>query len=245
MTTVKREIPPASEERWAPYPELPRERKDMMQLRPANYIQEMLLSILTPGFSYHDHPTIYIASETPIYYGERPPGTSGAPPHVIPDCLVAFAVDTDAIWQRVGYDPIQNGKPPDFVMEVASRRTYRNDSGHKRNVYEMVGVPEYWRFDPTGGRFYGQAIIGERLVNGRYERLPMVEYDDGSEGATSAALNLNFRWRERRFWIHNPDTGAEYEHPQEMAARLKAGKEQLQAEIARLEEENRRLRGEG
>ena len=144
---------------------------------------------------------------------------------------MAFDVDTDAIWQRVGYDPIQNGKPPDFVMEVASRRTYRNDSGHKRNVYEMVGVPEYWRFDPTGGRFYGQAIIGERLANGRYERLPMVEYDDGSEGATSAVLDLNFRWRERRFWIHNPLTGAGYEHPQETIARL-------QAEI-------QRLRGEG
>ena len=148
---------------------------------------------------------------------------------MIPDCLVAFDVDTAAIWERIGYDPIQNGKPPDFVMEVASRRTYRNDSGHKRDVYEMVGIPEYWRFDPTGGRFYGQAIIGERLVNGRYERQPMVDYD-GSEGATSAALNLNFRWRERRFWIHDPATGAEYEHPQE--------------KIARLEEENRRLRGE-
>lgn len=231
MTTAKHEIPPASETRWTPYPELPRERKDMLQLRPANYIQELLLSILTPGFSYHDHPTIYIASETPIYYGERAPGTSGPPPHVIPDCLVAFDVDTDAIWQRVGYDPIQNGKPPDFVMEIASRRTWRNDSGHKRDVYEMLAVPEYWRFDPTGGRFYGQPIIGERLVNGRYEPLPLVEYDDGSEGATSAALNLDFRWREQRFWIHNPATGAQYEHPQETIARLQA--------------ENRRLRGEG
>ena len=229
MTTTKREIPSGSEKRWMPYPELPRERKDMMQLRPANYIQELLLSILTPGFSYHDHPTIYIASETPIYYGARAPGRSGPPPHVIPYCLVAFDVDTAAIWERIGYDPIQNGKPPDFVMEVASRRTYRNDSGHKRDVYEMVGIPEYWRFDPTGGRFYGQAIIGERLVNGRYERQPMVDYD-GSEGATSAALNLNFRWRERRFWVHDPATGAEYEHPQE--------------KIDRLEEENRRLRGE-
>ena len=231
MTTAKREISSGSEKRWMPYPDLPRERKDMLQLRPASYIQELLLSILTPGFSYHDHPTIYIASETPIYYGERAPGTSGAPPHVIPDCLVAFDVDTGAIWQRVGYDPIQNGKSPDFVMEVASRRTYRNDSGHKRNVYEMLGVPEFWRFDPTGGRFYGQAIIGERLVNGQYQRFPLHRYDDGSEGATSLVLNLNFRWRDERFWIHNPLTGAEYEHPQETIARLQA--------------ENRRLRGEG
>lgn len=245
MTTAKREIPPASENRWTPYPELPRERKDMLQLRPANYIQELLLSILTPGFSYHDHPTIYIASETPIYYGERAPGTSGAPPHVIPDCLVAFDVDTDAIWQRVGYDPIQNGKPPDFVMEVASRRTWRNDSGHKRNVYEMLGVSEYWRFDPTGGRFYGQAIIGERLVNGRYERLQMAEYDDGSLGATSAVLNLNFRWREQRFWIHNPATGVEYEHPLETNQRMRERNAGLQAEVDRLQAENERLRGEG
>lgn len=99
---------------------------------------------------------------------------------MIPDCLVALDVDARAIWDRVGYDPIQNGKPPDVAIEVASHSTYRSDNVCKREIYRQIGVPEYWRFDPTGGRFYGQPIIGEQLVNEQYERLPLIRYDDGS-----------------------------------------------------------------
>ena len=216
---------------WAPYPELPRVPQDMRQNLPIDDLQDLLRSILAPGDHYPYHPTILIGREIPIYYGEPRPRTGGPPPHVIPDCLVAFDVDTAAIWERIGYDPIQNGKPPDFVLEVASPGTRRNDSDHKRDVYRMLGVPEYWRFDPTGGRLYGQSIIGERLVNGSYRQFPLLQYDDGSEGSTSPLLNLNFRWRDQRFRVHNPTTGLEYEHPRE--------------EIARLREENRRLRGEG
>ena len=229
MTTPQTEIQPAAEV-WEPYPELPPDPKDMQQSRPIGYLQETLCAILTPGFDLPYHPTILIGDQIPIYYGERRPGVSGPPPHVIPDCLVAFDVDTAAIWARIGYDPIQNGKPPDFVMEVASRSTHLNDSLPKRAVYRQIAVPEYWRFDPTGGPHYGRAIIGERLVNGQYEEFPLVEYSDGSVGATSSVLNLNFRWQDERFRIHNPATGEEYEHPRETVARLQA--------------ENRRLRGE-
>ena len=208
----------------------------MMQTSPIAYLMDMFLSILTPGLFYYEHPTIIIGDQIPIYYGPPRPGRS--PDHVIPDCLVALDVDTEAIHRRIGYDPIQNGKPPDFVVEVASQSTYRNDSGRKRDIYQQIGVPEYWRLDPSGGRFYGQSVIGERLVNGRYEPFPLIQYDDGGEGSTSLVLNLNIRWRDERFRIHNPITGEEYEHPQQAIARQ-------QDEIARLQAENRRLRGEG
>jgi Uma2 family endonuclease len=230
MTTPKPKINRAAEY-WEPYPELPPEPKDMQQTPPTEYLRETLQNILTPGFDFPYHPTTLIGSQIPIYYGPASPGVSGPPPHVIPDCLVVFDVNTAAIWDRVGYDPIQNGKPPDFVMEVASRSTHLNDTRHKPEIYRQIGVPEYWRFDPTGGRHYGQAILGEELVNGQYRQYPLNRYADGAVGATSPILNLNFRWRDERFRIHNPTTGAEYEHPREM--------------LARLQEENRRLRGEG
>ncbi|MDE0363346.1 MAG: Uma2 family endonuclease [Chloroflexota bacterium] len=228
MTTPQAKIPAARH--WEPYPELPREPKDMQQIRPIYYLQETLVSILTPGYSLRDHPTILISGEIPIYYDPTAPATGGAPPHVIPDFLIAFDVDTDAIWRRVDYDPLQNSKPPDLVMDVASRRTHRNDTLHKRDIYQRIGVPEYWRFDPEGGRYYGQVIIGERLVNGQYERFPLVRYDNEAEGSTSAILNLNFRCLGRRFSIHDPTTGAEYEHPQEENARLRAELQRLRGE---------------
>ena len=230
MTAPKPKTQPTAQH-WEPFPELEPVPKDMLQTPPTDDLRDKFHAILTPGYYYPYHPSILIGSQIPIYYGAARPGVSGPPPHVIPDCLVAFDVDTAAIWARVGYDPIQNGKPPDFVMEVASYSTRRNDTLRKREIYQQISVPEYWRFDPTGGRFYGQAIIGEEFVNGQYREFPLNQYDDGSVGATSLVLNLNFRWREEQFRIHNPLTGEEYEHPREQNARL--------------QEENRRLRGEG
>ena len=229
MTTPQAKTPAARH--WEPYPELPREPKDMLQTPASNYLRETLQTILAPGLHYPYHPTVLVGSEIPIYHNLTPPRPGMAPPHVIPDCLIAFDVDTDAIWRRVGYDPVQNDKPPDLVMEVASRRTHRNDTIRKREIYQSIGVPEYWRFDAEDGRYFGQPIIGEQLVNGQYEQFPLVRYDNGAEGSTSAILNLNFRCLDRRFSVHDPTTGAAYEHPQEMNARLL--------------EENRRLRGEG
>ena len=259
MTSAKANIKPAHQY-WEPYPDLPKRRKDMQQIRPTDYLQDMFLSVLTPGYSYKDHPTILIGREVPIYYDPTVPATpsGGPPPHVIPDCMVAFDVDTDAIWRRVGYDPVQNGKPPHFVMEVASRSTYRRDTLYKRDLYQQIGVPEYWRFDPYGGRYYGRPIIGERLVDGRYEEFPRLEYDGGATGSTSELLNLNFRWDGRRFRVHNPDTGAELEHWQqatvrltdanarlsERSDRLATAKDHLEAENARLLAEVERLREE-
>ncbi len=248
MTTAKPEVRRDSEQ-WTPYPHLPPEPKDMEQMPPIDDLTEKLRSILTPGDQYPYHPTILIGGQIPIYYGAANPVTNQTP-YVIPDCLIALNVDSAAIRRRVGYDPIQNGKPPDLVIEVASRTTHRNDTGHKRDVYRQLGVPEYWRFDPTGGSFYGQAIIGEGLVNGEYAQFPVIEYPDGSAGSTSAVLNLNFRWREWRFRIHNPATGEEYEGNgaeiarfREQAERASEQNARLNDELTRLQAENRRLRG--
>ena len=244
MTTAQSKIQPAPQV-WEPYPELPPEPKDMQQTPPTEYLRETLQGILTPEYDFPYHPTILIGSQIPIYYGERAPGVSGPPPHVIPDCLVAFDVDTAAIWNRIGYDPIQNGKPPDFAMEVASRSTHRNDALRKREIYRQIGVLEYWRFDPTGGRHYGRAIIGEHLVNEEYEEFPLTRYADGAIGATSPALGVEFRWRESRFRVHHVVTGEEYQHPREDRARLATASARLEAENELLRVEIERLRRAG
>ena len=55
-------------------------------------------------------------------------------------------------------------------------------------------------------------------------------YDNGAEGSTSAILNLNFRCLDRRFSVHDPMTGAAYEHPQEENARRRAELQRLRGE---------------
>ena len=237
MTTfTQANAKPPDSEQWEPYPHLEKEEKDMQQGPPEHDLTAKLRSALTPGRHYPVHPSILIGSEIPIYYGDRDPVTRRFP-NIRPDILIALNVDSYAIRRRVGYDPIQNGKPPDVAVEIASPSTYRNDAGRKRDTYQMLGVPEYWRFDPTGGEMFGQAVIGEHLVDGQYQRLPLLEYGGIVVGSTSPLLSLNFRYQGNElFTIHDPETGREYEHPEQI-------KERMEQENARLREEIRRLRG--
>ena len=71
-----------------------------------------------------------------------------------PDVYVAFGVDAAAIRQRNGYLIWEVGKPPDFVLEVASESTAPLDIGGKRDLYAGLSIPEYWRFDASGGTMY-------------------------------------------------------------------------------------------
>ena len=63
---------------------------------------------------------------------------------VFPDCIVTTGVeDPNAIIARNGYVIDEVGKPPDFVLEVASRSTGRRDYTVKREIYANFGVAEY------------------------------------------------------------------------------------------------------
>ena len=184
----------------------------MEQALPASALLETLRHILTPGFRDAYHPTILVDDQIPIFYDPgTPPGRQR--PVAIPDCTIALDVDTRAAHARWGYDPIQLGKPPDVVIEFASRSTYRNDLTTKRDIYRDLKILEYWRFDATGGLRYGRPLTGDRLEGGEYRQLPTLRYGHGIVGATSIVLDLNFRWNGRRFTIHNPRTGVEYLHP--------------------------------
>ena len=253
---------PESQE-WPPYPDLEKEPKDMQQSVVIADLIVKLCAALAPGYHYPYHPTTIIGTEIPIYYGAPNPRTRRLP-NIRPDILIARNVDSLAIHRRVGYDPIQNGKPPDVVMEVASFSAYRDDTGPKRATYALLGVPEYWRFDPTGGELLGHPLIGEVRRGRTYQPLPLQSYPDGSVGSVSPLLNLNFRYGNGIFTIHDPATGAEYQHPSQRnvqlerenvrlrqgqvesdqeAARLRQGLAQSERENVRLREELRRLRG--
>ena len=67
------------------------------------------------------------------------------------------------------------------------------DVGQKRDDYALMGIPEYWRFDETG-EFHGARLAGDRLVEGRYEPLPIVELSEGVLEGYIEVLDLNIRW---------------------------------------------------
>ena len=139
-----------------------------------------------------------------------------------PDLLVAFGVDPGLYRRRNAYVISDQGKPPDFVMEIASPSTGRIDANEKRNDYSALDIPEYWRFDETG-EYHGMRLAGDRLVDGRYQPIAIDELSDEVLQGFSAALNLNLRWERGQLVWHDPSTGqrvATFED--ERAARIRA-----------------------
>ena len=88
-----------------------------------------------------------------------------------PDLLVAFNVDPAAYQASNGYVVSQQGKPPDFVLEVASESTASTDTGPKRQDYAALRIPEYWRFDETG-QHHGARLASDVLIGHQYNRSP-------------------------------------------------------------------------
>ncbi len=135
----------------------------------------------------------------------------------VPDCIVTFGVDPQAIVARNGYVISEVGKPPDFVLEVASRSTGRRDYTVKREGYAAYGVREYWRIDHTGGEFHDAALAGDTLIGNHYEAMEIHHESDGLIWGHSPILGLDICWDKEQIRLRDPSTGAFIPTPEESA----------------------------
>ena len=159
---------------------------------------------------------------------------------LVPDCIVAFDVDPDAITARNGYVISEVGKPPEFVLEVASRRTGQSDYTRKRFGYANYGVGEYWRFDHTGGECHDASLAGDLLVNGQYEPIDLADDRAGKMlgmlSGYSTALDLYLCWDEGQLRFYDPKSDEFLMTQGELGAALAEAQErirQLEAELGR------------
>ena len=174
---------------------------------------------------------------------------------------MALGVDAEAIRKRRGYLIWEVGKPPDFVLEVASQSTVKYDCTGKRDLYAAMGVGEYWRYDRTGDEYYGIPLIGERLVNGEYLPFEVHTAADGEIWAHSPVLDLDIYWGDDRLRVYDSDyrgfipaVDAMMEANQEIEEALastqaayeaeRTARMQAEAEVARLREQLRRQQSE-
>ena len=82
---------------------------------------------------------------------------------------------------------------PDLVVEVLSPNTGRYDRGHKKDVYELHGVREYWIVSP-GDRSVEQYVLenGRFTLRGVYYQYPDFMLEDMKE-EERAELVTEFR----------------------------------------------------
>lgn len=194
---------------------------------------------------YAHRPDVLVSGEGYLCYDTHDPAD-----RVVPDCVVAFDVDAAAIFNRNGYVIDDIGKPPDLVLEVASRRTGVFDYTRKREVYSRFRVSEYWRFDPTGGEYHDQPLAGDRLVNGVYQPMPLNYEPGGLIWGHSSILGLALCWDSGRLRFYDPEAGeylrtlaesearAEAEQSARQAAEVSAA--EAEAELRQLREQLRR-----
>jgi Uma2 family endonuclease len=163
-----------------------------------------------------------------------------------PDLLVSFDADPAIYKANNGYIVSEQGKPPDFVLEVASASTANTDTGAKRDDYARLGIPEYWRFDETG-QHHGTRLAGDRLESGAYVPMQIEELSEDVLQGYSPALNLYLRWERGVLSWYDPATERHivtFDDLQERVDQERAARRQtearLQAErVARMQAEER------
>ena len=153
-----------------------------------------------------------------------------------PDLLVTFGVNPAAYRASNGYVISEQGKPPDFVLEVASESTAEIDVGDKRRDYAALGIPEYWRFDETEtGRYHGARLAGERLEHGEYVALDIEELPDGSLQGYSPVLDLYLRWVDGELVFYDPATSRPITTLEDERARADSAEARVDTAEARAE----------
>ena len=202
--------------------------------------QVMMYAIEALKIHFREREDVYVSGDLFMYYEE---GNRAAA--VAPDVFVVFGVPRH---MRRTYLLWQEGRAPDFVMEVTSDSTREDDQGRKRELYARLGVSEYWQYDPTGD-YLAPPLQGFVLSGSLYGAPLPLERVGNVWSAASAVLGLNLRLDAGVLRFHDPLTDAYLLSHEETADRLRESEQTRLAEAqarreaeARLAEVEARLR---
>jgi Uma2 family endonuclease len=123
---------------------------------------EMVYVIEGLRLHFRDEPDVYVSGNILLYYVKGDPTSS-----VSPDGLVARGL-SHAKERRDIYKVWEEGRPPGWVIEVTSRKTRREDLRRKKDLYESLGIEEYFLYDPRE-EYLDPPLQGYRLLGDRYQ----------------------------------------------------------------------------
>jgi Uma2 family endonuclease len=176
-------------------------------------------------------PRVYVSGNLLVFYE---PGNRRR--HVAPDVFVVRGV---AKHDRPNYLIWRERKAPEFVIELTSSTTRREDVAQKFALYrDVLRVKEYFLFDPFED-YLDPPMQGYRLRKDEYVAIRPVE---GRLPSQVVGLHLERCGSELRLW--NPKTGLWLPTPKENQARLAEALEETDAARRRALVENERLRRE-
>jgi Uma2 family endonuclease len=159
------------------------------------HLRDMIDTILVLDDHFVDRLDVYVCGNLLLYYEEGNPRK-----HVSPDVLVALRVPKKP--NRDYYLVWKEGKAPDFVVEITSKSTKREDQKKKLEIYrDILKVLEYFLFDPTED-YLDPPLQGYRLIDGEYVRIEPV-----AGRLPSEVLGLHLERDGTKLRLFDPATG--------------------------------------
>ncbi len=168
------------------------------------HVDAILYALATLRNWFASHVRVQVGANMFVYYQEGDASKRLTPDLFVVRGLEALPEPSFKIWEA--------GRPPTFVLEVASPSTEKRDRDEKQALYASMGVEEYWRFAPKG---FLQDLERERvrLVGGVLQGLGYAPLESAPDGSIrSEVLGLDIRADEQPETRHllrfrDPETG--------------------------------------
>jgi Uma2 family endonuclease len=190
-----------------------------------------LLEVLEVWFA--EQKRVFVAGNMFVYYEEGNPRR-----HVSPDVFVVRGIRKVTNPPRRRY-LLWEEKPLDFVIELTSKSTRREDTRDKMEVYrDLIGVKEYFLYDPFD-EYLHPSLQGFRLSRGQYVPIQPV---DGRLPSRVTGLHLEIAGELLR--LYDPAAQAWLPTPPEERAAREAAEEENARLRREIEELRRQLQGE-
>ncbi|MCU0240395.1 MAG: Uma2 family endonuclease [Pyrinomonadaceae bacterium] len=176
---------------------------------------------------FANRENVYITGNIMFYYEE------GVTEEVVsPDVMIVFGVNNERrrvykLWEE---------KVPSVIIEIASHSTFKKDRTDKKELYESLGVKEYFIFNPEYPKTL-PSLIAYRLNDDEFELLKI-------ENKRVKSEVLNFELVDKGDWLRLFDIQENrfVPTPNELIDESKNRAEKAEAEIERLKAELEKLK---
>ena len=191
------------------------------------HLRQIILLFKCLEWLWRDRTDFYAAGNLTIYYSlskRKSEDFRG------PDFFVVL--DTERKTRKSWVVWEEEGKYPNFILEILSESTANTDKELKKKLYQNTfRTPDYFWFDP-----YTLEFAGFHLVDGKYE--PLEANDQGHLWSQQLDLYLGIHQGLLRFFtpsgqlVPTPEEEAESERQQKELAEQEAESERQQKELA-------------
>ena len=184
-------------------------------------------AIVELRFSLKEHfrgvPNVVLEGDMFLYYAqdeadERRVRGRRVGKYVAPDVFVVLDHDLGG---RLTYKLWEEGKAPDFALEVISPSSELRNRRDKKELYGRIGVQEYFLFQPDVRR-PSPRVVGYTLRGGAYRELGPDATLPGAEAVVSEVLGVSLRPEGAFLRVRDQRSGKDYPWMEEAGQKMEA-----------------------